>query len=108
MMGEIPDEIQRVALQIDQEDLLAVLSMRFGAVPEDIQTRIATATELDTLERLILVAANVPDWESFMEELDAGSRAFRLVGQRYDPLAGSTTPRASSPSGAPGSGDDSQ
>lgn len=107
-MGEMSDETRLAALQSDREDLLAVLVMRFGDVPNDIQAHIAAVTELDTLERLILVAANAPDWRSFVEELNAGSRAFSLVGQRYDPLAGSATPQASSPASAPGSGEDSQ
>lgn len=105
-MGEMTEKNQQAALQVDREDLLAVLSMRFGAVPVDIQTHIAATTEMDTLERLILVAANVPDWKSFVEELDAGSRAFRLVGQRYDPLSSSTAPQASASTGA--SGDDEE
>lgn len=107
-MREMTDEVQRAASQTDREDLLAVLSMRFGDVPPDIQMRIATVTGLDTLERLILVAANAPDWRSFVEELDAGAHAFRLVGQRYDPLAGSVTPQAPSPAVAPDSSEESQ
>ncbi len=102
------DETQRAALQSDRKDLLTVLDMRFGFVPEDIQAHIAATTELDTLERLILVAANAPDWKSFVEELDTGSRAFRLVGPRYDPLAGSAPPQKSSTTGAPGNGANSQ
>lgn len=107
-MRKMTDEGQRAASQTDREDLLAVLSMRFGDVPPDIQTHIATVTALDTLERLILVAANAPDWKTFVEELNAGSRAFRLVGQRYDPVAGSAAPPTPSPSGAPDGSEDPQ
>lgn len=95
-MPQMPnDETQRAFLQGDREDLLAVLALRFGAVPEAIQAYIAACDNAATLERWILVAANVPDWASFLNDLDAGPQAFRLVGANYEPNA--TESRASTP-----------
>jgi hypothetical protein len=79
------DETRRAFLSSDREDLLAVLSLRFGSVPQSVQARIAACDDAAALERWILVAANVPDWASFLSDLDAGSQAFRLVGVRYEP-----------------------
>jgi hypothetical protein len=90
------DETQRAFLQGDREDLLAVLALRFGAVPESIQAYIAACDNGATLERWILVAANVPDWASFLNDLDAGPQAFKMVGANYEP-----NPTESGPSAAP-------
>lgn len=79
------NETRRAFLQSDREDLLAVLTLRFGSVPESVQVRIAACDDAATLERWILVAANVPDWASFLSDLDAGPHAFKLVGARYEP-----------------------
>ena len=76
-----------LAAQLDREDLLAVLEMRFGAVPPDILRRIGGLRESDLLQRLILVAANVPDWKTFLDELGAQGESFRLVGEDFNPLA---------------------
>lgn len=73
-------------LQIDREDLLAVIAMRFGKVPEAVRGRIMACEDGATLERWLLVAANAPNWEIVREELTAGSGAFRLVGPRYRPV----------------------
>ncbi|HEX6817676.1 MAG TPA: hypothetical protein VF120_04825 [Ktedonobacterales bacterium] len=81
----ISDDTRRAFLSGDREDLLAVLALRFGTVPASVQTRIAACDDAATLERLILVAANVPDWDTFLHELDAGSQAFKLVGASYEP-----------------------
>lgn len=75
------------ALKTDKEDLLAILQMRFGEVPEEVRETIEQIDKLETLERFILVAANVPTWETFLQELKEGQDSFRLVGQMYDPLA---------------------
>lgn len=79
------DDTRRAFLRGDREDLLAVLALRFGAVPTSVQARIAACDDSATLERLILVAANVPDWDAFLRELDAGPHAFKLVGASYEP-----------------------
>lgn len=80
-------EREEQALRTDKDDLLAILHMRFGQVPQEVLEKIESIDKLDTLERFILVAANVPDWETFLQELDEGKDSFRLVGQMYDPLA---------------------
>src|SRR5690625_5265327 len=82
-------EREEQALQTDQNDLLAILVMRFGTIPEEVREKIEQIDQLDVVERLILVAANVPTWELFLKELDEGQDSFRLVGQMYDPLANS-------------------
>ena len=86
---EMPDPTsdarQRALLQADRDDLLEVLTIRFGAVPEDMRARIAVCNNQETLERLILVAANVPDWATFLKDFDAGPNAFKMVGASYEP-----------------------
>lgn len=74
-------------LQIDREDLFAVLRLRFGEVPGDVAARIHALEKREALERLILVAANVPDWDSFVREFEEGADAFRMVGERFNPLS---------------------
>lgn len=80
-------EREEQALRTDKEDLLAILTMRFGTVTEDVREEIERIDKLDVLERLILVAANVPTWETFVKELKEGKDSFKLIGQMYDPLA---------------------
>jgi hypothetical protein len=84
------DDSRRAFLRGDREDLLAVLTLRFGGAPESVKARITACDDAATLERWILVAANVPDWDSFLSELDAGPQAFKLVGARYEPTAAPT------------------
>jgi len=64
----------------DREDLIAVLRMRFGEVPPAVIDFIYAVYSPDTLQRLILVAANAPGWKDFLDEL------FRMVGESYHPL----------------------
>lgn len=78
---------EQEALKIDKEDLLAVLHMRFGDVPAEVREDIENIDKLNIVERLIVVAANVPTWETFLKELKEGRDAFRIAGQMYDPLA---------------------
>jgi len=89
-------------LQIDREDLLAVIAMRFGEVPEAVRARINACNDGATLERWILVAANAPSWEVLIDELMAGQAAFRLVGQRYQPAATGGSLTAASRRDSPG------
>ncbi len=73
-------------MAIDRADLLAVLELRFNAVPERIQAQIAGTQDAAVLERLILVAANAESWNVFVEELQAGAAAFRMIGEQFNPL----------------------
>lgn len=104
-MPEMPDPTsdarQRALLQADRDDLLEVLSLRFGAVPETMRARIAVCNNPETLERLILVAANVPDWNTFLNDFDAGPNAFKMVGASYEPNITESGSRGASQS-APG------
>jgi hypothetical protein len=95
------DDTQRAFLQSDREDLLTILTLRFGATPEPVRALIAACDSLATLERWILVAANVPDWNAFLNDLDAGPHAFKLVGANYEPNAAASGSMAP-PRGAPG------
>ncbi|MGZ7441683.1 hypothetical protein [Paenibacillus sp. TH7-28] len=77
-------ELDVLAAQ-DQEDLLAVLDMRFGEIPRETVERIAAIRKPDELQRLILAACNASAWSVFAEELQAGEGAFKLVGERFNP-----------------------
>lgn len=70
----------------DREDLLAILKMRFGDIPPGIIQAIYDIKEYDAIERLILVASNVPNFEIFIEELEEGSGSFRILGDRFNPI----------------------
>ncbi|HET7627183.1 MAG TPA: hypothetical protein VFK44_02240 [Bacillales bacterium] len=80
-------------LAVDREDLLAVLSLRFGAVPQEVKQEIDTIDTSDKLERLILAAANVPSWEIFLDEFTHGKDAFKITGEIYNPLSKDSTGR---------------
>lgn len=81
------DTARRALLRGDREDVLAVLTLRFGSVPEPVHARIAACDDPAMLERWILVAANVPTWAAFLSDLDAGPNAFKMVGPAYEPIA---------------------
>ncbi len=83
---ELSPALQDPWLAQDQADLLAVLGLRFGDIPAGVIQQVRTLDDGDALQRLILVAANAPTWEEFYTELLAGPEAFRLVGERFDPL----------------------
>jgi len=70
----------------DREDLLAVLQMRFGRVSGELIQKIYGISDGDTLQRLILAAANAHSFEVFLEELEMGQASFRLVGEDFNPL----------------------
>lgn len=82
----------QAAAAIDREDLLAILTMRFGAVPAKVRERIEACGNVEALERLVLVAANVPTWDLFVAELDGKGDDFKVVGERFDPLSQSASP----------------
>lgn len=73
-------------LDYDREDLLALLQIRFGDLQPRIVEGIHGINRLETLQRLILVAANVPDLRFFIEELQAGDASFKLIGERFSPI----------------------
>lgn len=71
----------------DREDLISILRMKFGEVPPEMIDAIYKLKDIDTLDRLILVAANAPTFEVFQEEMDEGDGNFRIVGERFNPIA---------------------
>ncbi|UOF91864.1 hypothetical protein LSG31_06390 [Fodinisporobacter ferrooxydans] len=74
-------------LQNDREDVLAILQMRFGGIPLEIENKIEEISDVKTLERLILVAANAATWDVFVSELEEGKDAFRMVGEAFNPVS---------------------
>lgn len=71
----------------DREDLIQLLNMRFGsAVSPEILETIYQLNDFETIERLILVAANAPAFEVFLEELEEGQGSFKIVGERFNPI----------------------
>ena len=74
------------ALVQDREDLLYVLKIRFGDIAPGIIEAVYNISELERLERLILVAANAPSLKVFLEELEADEKSFKLVGERFNPI----------------------
>ncbi|MEH7075925.1 hypothetical protein [Neobacillus drentensis] len=71
----------------DREDLIAVLRIRFGVISGELIQAIYEIDEMNTLQRLILAAANAPNWQIFIEELQSGKDSFRLLGEEFNPLA---------------------
>lgn len=70
----------------DREDLIAILRMRFSYISPRVIQAIYEIDEVDTLERLILVAANAPKLSVFLEELEEGTGNFRILGDRFNPI----------------------
>lgn len=70
----------------DREDLIAVLQMRFGHVTGQLIEKIYEINDMNTLQRLILSAANASSWNIFLEEFGAGSNSFKLLGENFNPL----------------------
>ena len=77
---------QEAAIGDDREDLIEILSMRFGSVSPEILEAIYQLNDFDTIERLILIAANAPNMNTFVEELKQGEGNFRIVGERFNPI----------------------
>jgi hypothetical protein len=82
----MPRNQDELWLKQDREDLLALLDIRFGNVPAEVVQAIERIDRTDTLQRLILVAANAASWSVFTEELAAGDDAFKLTGERFSPF----------------------
>jgi hypothetical protein len=70
----------------DREDLIAVLRMRFGDIPGEMIEQIYEIGDMNTLQRLILAAANASSWNVFLDEMQAGEDSFRLVGEDFNPM----------------------
>ncbi|WP_026584382.1 hypothetical protein [Bacillus sp. J33] len=70
----------------DREDLIAVLKMRFGSIPGEMIEDIYSINEADTLQRLILSAANAASLNVFLEDFNTGRDSFRLLGEGFNPL----------------------
>lgn len=85
-MTHAHEDHEKRMLKQDLEDLLALLEMRFGQIPPDVLARIEGIDKTDTMQRLILVAANAADWDVFLQELEAGDAAFKLVGDHLSPI----------------------
>ncbi|KUO96367.1 hypothetical protein [Ferroacidibacillus organovorans] len=82
----IQNQWQQDALATDKDDLTGLLNLRFGTVPQEVLEQIERITDANALERLVLVAANVPNWEAFIMELEGSASAFRIVGTQYQPF----------------------
>ncbi|MCF8565499.1 hypothetical protein LLE49_12305 [Alicyclobacillus tolerans] len=83
---EHQENLRKAALEIDKSDLLAILELRFGSVSTEVVSHVQSITEVAILERLILVAANVPDLESLHGELTSGGTPFGIVGESFNPI----------------------
>lgn len=75
----------------DREDLIALLRMRFGDIAPGVIETIYQLNDLQTIERLILVAANAPDYKTFLTELEAKEGSFKIVGERFNPIGYDTS-----------------
>ena len=71
----------------DREDLISLLRMRFGDIEPEIIEAVYELDDLATIDRLILVAANAPNLEIFLEELEEGEGSFKIMGDRFNPIA---------------------
>jgi hypothetical protein len=85
--AKFQQRLRQQAIEVDREDLLGVLALRFGQVPPETEETIRGLMDGPQIERLILVAANVPNLTRFTEELFEGKQAFRMVGDGFNPLS---------------------
>ena len=83
---KIQEQWEENAVVTDKEDLLSLLALRFGSVPAQAKEEIRRIADSNALERLILVAANVPTWDAFAAELKECRTAFRITGTQYQPF----------------------
>ena len=75
-----------VITEEDRRDLITLLHMRFGRISPDVMAAIKAINDFSQIDHLILVAANAPGWNDFIQELQWPG--FRMVGQNFDPLSG--------------------
>ena len=78
--------------ETDRLDLLALLQMRFGEVPEEVREAIAGIVDFSQVDHLIIVGANAASWDEFISEVR--QPGFRIVGQGFDPLSKSSSSAA--------------
>lgn len=78
--------VEEAMLVQDREDLIALLQIRFKVISPEVIEAIYKISKLDTLERLILVAANAQSLGVFIEELQEGQESFRILGDRFNPI----------------------
>lgn len=78
---------EKAMITQDEEDLIAILSIRFQHVPDEIVDKIKAIQKLEVLQRLMLVAANAADWQVFLDELKDGQASFKLLGERLNPIS---------------------
>ena len=71
-------------LAVDREDLREIVRLRFGGVPADVEEGIAKLQDISESSRLVLIAANAPDLESFRKELFAKIPAFRIMSDAFE------------------------
>lgn len=87
MSNEHEDHRHETVNVREKEDLLGLVHMRFGDVPDDIKDKIMSIGDLDVLDRLFLIAVNAANWDVFISELNEGKNSFKMVGEGFDPLA---------------------
>lgn len=89
---EMQAHFRRQALETDRTDLIGLLELRFGTLPTEVINTIMQISKLEILERLVLVAANVPTWETFQRELRIGDTGFKITGEDFNPLSDGHSP----------------
>jgi hypothetical protein len=57
--------------QATRQDILEIVEVRFGYVPEEVETAVTSITHLPTLRSLLRLAITVESLEAFQEQLDA-------------------------------------
>lgn len=75
------------AIAQDKADLKEILKMRFGTISQTIIENINAINDLEKVGRLILIAANADQIDTFVEELEENEGTFKIIGERFNPLA---------------------
>ena len=81
----IPNNNEAMLAQ-DQEDLIAVLRMRFGSVPKDLVQSVYDTKDLDALEKLMLIAAEAEGIENFLKKMQDEMDRFHFTGDYFNPI----------------------
>jgi hypothetical protein len=80
---------KRQILREDVVDLRAVLVMRFGGIPDDVEADLLALEDIERTNRLVLVAANAPDLDAFRAEIHSDIPAFRILSESFEQRPGS-------------------